>query len=361
MKYISEYRDRTWIDGLVKQIASYRDTEVTFMEVCGTHTMVINKFDIPSLLPAGIRLISGPGCPVCVTPVGYIDHAVALARQERTIITTFGDLVRVPGSTCTLEKVRAEGADVRIVYSIMEALALARQYPGQRVIFLAIGFETTAPATAAGILQARQEQLQNFFVLSAHKVMPPALEMLVTEGIRIDGYLCPGHVSVITGEEIYRPIPEKYALGCVIAGFEPADILLAILWLLEQVREGKPRVENAYKRVVKEQGNPRALAMMDRVFEPVDTVWRGLGLVKNSGLVLRDPFASLDAARMIQVNVEQPREPHGCICGNVLKGLSSPADCKLFKKVCTPENPVGACMVSSEGSCQAAYRYESYG
>jgi len=361
MKYISEYRDRIWMNTLAGQIASCRDMEVTFMEVCGTHTAAISRFGIKTLLPAGIRLISGPGCPVCVTPVGFIDHAVGLARQQQTIITTFGDLLRVPGSTTSLEKVRAEGADVRMVYSVMEALELAHRYPDRQVIFLAIGFETTAPATAAGILCATQEKPGNFFILSAHKVMPPALEMLATEGVSIDGYLCPGHVSVITGEEIYRTIPEKYGLGCVIAGFEPADILLAILMLLRQVSEGNPRVENAYKRAVKPQGNPRALAMMNRVFEPVDTTWRGLGMVKNSGLELREEFASLDAARMIGIDLEPSREPRGCICGDILKGISKPADCNLFSKVCCPENPVGACMVSSEGSCQAAYRYEQYG
>ena len=361
MKYISEYRDRALINGLAREIALYGDLQVTFMEVCGTHTMAIHRHDIRSVLPAGVRLISGPGCPVCVTPVGYIDHAIALASRENTIITTFGDLLRVPGSTSTLQEARAAGADVRIVYSITEALTLARQNPGQQIIFLAVGFETTAPATAAGILQAVQERLQNFLVLSAHKVMPPALELLVSEDFSIDGYLCPGHVSVITGEEIYRPIPERYDTGCVIAGFEPADILLAVLQLLKQVREGKPRVENAYKRAVKKHGNPRAREIMNRVFQSEDTLWRGLGIVKKSGLMLREEFSSLDAAGMIQIDIEPSREPQGCICGDILRGVSEPADCRLFKNVCRPEKPVGACMVSAEGSCQAAFRYGNDG
>ncbi|HDS06836.1 MAG TPA: hydrogenase formation protein HypD [Bacteroides sp.] len=361
MKYISEYRDRQVIDRLAGQIASFRDTKAVFMEVCGTHTMSIHRFDIPSLLPAGLRLLSGPGCPVCVTPVGYMDHAIALARQGKHIIATFGDLVRVPGSTSTLEKARAEGADVRTVYSITEALELARTHPGRKVIFLAIGFETTAPATAAGVLQAQKEQLRNFCILSAHKVMPPALEMLASEGVKIDGYLCPGHVSVITGEEIYRFIPRKYGVGCVIAGFEPADILLAILLLLKQVTDGKPRVENAYKRAVRKEGNPKAREMMESVFRPVDTEWRGLGMVKKSGLVLREEFASMDAAGQIRVMVEPPVEPQGCICGQILKGIAAPSDCPLFGKMCHPGNPVGACMVSSEGTCQNAFKFQSDG
>lgn len=361
MKYVSEYRNRQVIDRLADRIAFFRDTEAVFMEVCGTHTMSIRRFDIPSLLPAGIRLVSGPGCPVCVTPVGYMDHAIALARERQHIIATFSDLVRVPGSTSTLEKTRAEGADVRTVYSVTEALELARAHPGRKVIFLAIGFETTAPATAAGILQAQKEQLTNFYILSAHKVMPPALEMLASEGVKIDGYLCPGHVSVITGEEIYRFIPLKYGVGCVIAGFEPADILLAILMLLKQVSDGKPRVENAYRRAVGKEGNPKALEMMEKVFRPEDTEWRGLGTVKKSGLVLRDEFAYMDAAGQIHVKVEPPVEPEGCICGKILRGVAAPSDCPLFGKTCHPGNPVGACMVSPEGTCQNAFKFQSDG
>jgi hydrogenase expression/formation protein HypD len=293
--------------------------------------------------------------------VGYIDHAIALASREKTIITTFGDLLRVPGSSTTLQEARAAGADVRVVYSITEALTLARQNPLQRIIFLAVGFETTAPATAAGILQAVQERLKNFLILSAHKVMPPALELLVSGDFTIDGFLCPGHVSVITGEDIYRAIPGKYGTGCVIAGFEPADILLAVLHLLKQVREGIPGVENAYKRAVRKNGNPRAREIMNRVFQQEDTPWRGLGMVEKSGLMLRDEFRYLDAAGMIRVEPEPSREPRGCICGEILRGISEPADCTLFRKVCRPEKPVGACMVSAEGSCQAAFRYGNDG
>ncbi|MBN2639878.1 MAG: hydrogenase formation protein HypD [Bacteroidales bacterium] len=358
MKYIDEYRDGDVVKQLKDEIVRISTKPVQFMEVCGGHTMSIQKFGIPSLLPENVQLISGPGCPVCVTSRSYIDKAIAISRRDDVIITTYGDLIRVPGSTSTLEKERAKGANIQVVYSIMDALMIAQKNRRKKVVFLGIGFETTTPASAAGILKAKVAGLFNFSVFSAHKVMPPAMAALIDEGVPIDGYIGPGHVSTITGQSIYEDIPKKYGMGVVISGFEPVDLMQSILMLVKQIEDNEPKVEIQYTRVVKPEGNIKAQQMMEEVFEPRDDWWRGLGILKDSGLKIRDEYAEHDTERIFSdVEVEPLIEPKGCICGEILKGLKKPKDCKLFGKVCNPLNPVGSCMVSSEGSCQAYYLY----
>lgn len=356
--YISEFRDADLCAKLVSLINA-SSGEYRFMEVCGGHTMAIQRFGIPGLLRSDIHLLSGPGCPVCVSPVGFIDHAIALSRKPQVLIATYGDLIRVPGSTSSLEKERAEGADIRIVYSILDALVLAKQHPDREIVFPAIGFETTAPATAAGLLRAKEQQLSNFSILSAHKTMQPALHALAGEGIPIQGYIAPGHVSVITGTSIYRQIPERFGLSVVIAGFEPLDLLQTIYMLIQQQKENRPGVEIQYRRAVKEEGNLKAQALMNRVFRPVDDRWRGLGVLEESGLALQDEFAAYDAGKKFSVSIEEEKEQTACICGSIMKGLNTPLDCPLFGRSCKPENPVGACMVSHEGACHAYYRYNN--
>jgi len=359
MKYIDEYRDKKIVQKLVEQIRIISKKQVAFMEVCGGHTMSIQKFGIPSLIPSTIKLLSGPGCPVCVTDRKYIDQAIAYCRLSNVIITTFGDLIRVPGSTSTLDIEKANGADIRIVYSSLEAIKIAEQNPDKRVIFLAIGFETTAPGTAAAIIDANTKKINNFYVYSAHKVMPPAMSALIDEGVNINGYMSPGHVSAITGSEIYKDIADKYGLAVVISGFEPVDLLQSIYMLVKQVEENDPKVEIQYKRVVCEKGNPKALEIIDKVFEPRDDWWRGLGVLNSSGLGIRDKYSTFDAEKNIKVDVEPTLEDKACICGSILKGLNTPKDCRLFGKACTPVNPIGACMVSNEGACAAYYKYNN--
>lgn len=357
MKYIDEYRDKKLVEKLQSQIKALSVKPVTFMEVCGGHTWAIQKFGIPSLLPDNIKLVSGPGCPVCVTGRRFIDHAIALCRLKEVIMTTYGDLMRVPGSTSSLSLEKSKGCDVRMVYSVLDALKMARENPAKKVVFLGIGFETTAPASAAGIINAAKENLNNFFVLSSHKIMPPAMGALIDEGVAISGYIAPGHVSVITGAKIYSGIPQKYAVGCVISGFEPVDILQSVYMLVRQVENNDCKVEIQYKRAVNYEGNLKAQRMMDDVFTLRDDWWRGLGTLPDSGLGINNTYSNYDAEKMFEVEVEPTREDKGCICGLILKGLNKPTDCKLFGKVCTTSNPVGACMVSHEGACNAYFRF----
>jgi len=357
MKYIDEYRDRDLVLSLATEIKKISRHPVTFMEVCGGHTMSIQRFGIPSLLPSHIRLLSGPGCPVCVTSRRYIDQAIAYSRLPDTIITTYGDLIRVPGSTSSLDHEKARGADIRIVLSTMDALEIASANRNKKIIFLGIGFETTAPASATAIIAAHRRGLDNFFLFSAHKIMPPAMTALIDEGVKIDGYIAPGHVSTITGSSIYRDISEKFGLGCVISGFEPVDLMESILMLVRQFETGKPAVEIQYKRAVRPEGNVRARDILKEVFELRADWWRGLGILPGSGYGIRPEHARYDAEKMIAVIVEPTKEDRGCICGDILKGTRNPKDCKLFGKACTPQNPVGACMVSHEGACQAHYRF----
>jgi len=361
MEYISGFRRPELIGRVleaIKEEAGKLDGTVTFMEVCGTHTMAIARFGIRSMLPENIRLISGPGCPVCVTPNPYIDRAIAISRLSDVIVATFGDMMRVPGSSSSLERERANGADVRVVYSTIDALQIARDNPFKKVVFLGVGFETTAPTVASAAKLAREEGLTNFYILSAHKTIPPAMEALgEAEDVNLDGFICPGHVSTIIGSRPYEPIARKHKLPCVIAGFEPLDILLAVWMLLRQVNEGRAEVEIEYSRVVKPEGNPKAVKVMMEVFEPCDSTWRGIGTIPGSGLKLREEFYEMDAEEAFDVEVEPTREHPGCICGQILRGVKEPTDCPLFGKVCTPRTPVGACMVSSEGTCAAYYKY----
>jgi len=357
MKFIDEYRDKTLVLRLADQIRAFSDVSWTFMEVCGGHTMAFYKFGLPALLPENIRLLSGPGCPVCVTDSRYIDQAVAYSRIPDVIVTTFGDLMRVPGSTSNLSKEKALGADVRTVYSSLEALEIAKETPEKRVIFLGIGFETTAPTSAAAILEASEQGILNFFLFSAHKIMPPAMAALIDEGIAIHGYMCPGHVSTITGTAIYEPLVERYGVSCVISGFEPVDMMQSIAMLVKQQATHKPAVEIQYSRAVTPEGNRKAQALMQEVFAPRDDWWRGLGVLPDSGLKVRDTYQHHDAEIMIPVEVEETREIPGCICGEILKGVKTPQDCQLFAHACTPVSPVGTCMVSNEGACAAYYRY----
>jgi hydrogenase expression/formation protein HypD len=357
MKYIDEYRDKSIVLDLVDRIRSISIKEIALMEVCGGHTMSIQKFGIPYLLPHTIRLVSGPGCPVCVSSKKFIDQAIVYAAMKDVIITTFGDLIRVPGSTSSLEKEKANGADVRIVYSPLMAVELAKQNPGKKVIFLGIGFETTSPTSAAAVVNAHREKVNNFYLFSSHKIMPPAMAALIDDGVKINGYICPGHVSTITGSGIYEPIAQKYNLGCVISGFEPVDILQTIWMLVKQFEEGEAKVEIQYKRVVRPECNVKAQQFMNDVFELRDDWWRGLGIIPSSGMKVSEKYKDHDAEFMFPVDVPEPVEPKGCICGEILKGLKNPKECKLFGTACTPSDPIGACMVSSEGACQAYYKY----
>jgi hydrogenase expression/formation protein HypD len=360
MKYIDEFRDRQKVDSLIRQIQSLSKTNVVLMEVCGGHTWAIQKFGIPSLLPPTIRLVSGPGCPVCVTDRKFIDHAVALSRLSGVIITTYGDLMRVPGSSSTLSNEKSRGADVRMVYSVLDALKIAEENPDKKIIFLGVGFETTTPPSAAGLMNAMKKNLKNFFLLSSHKIMPPAMGALIDEGVKISGYIAPGHVSVITGTSIYDPIPASYAVGCVVSGFEPVDILQSVLMLVRQVETNDFKVEIQYRRAVTREGNVKARQAIAEVFELRDDWWRGLGTLPQSGLGVNEKYAMFDAERIFNVDIEPTREDKGCICGEILKGLKLPNDCKLFGKVCNSSNPVGACMVSHEGACNAYYRFGSF-
>lgn len=360
MNLFAPFRDpvlaRGQLAAIARQVEDYPGT-MTLMEVCGTHTMAIAQHGIRALLPAQIRLVSGPGCPVCVTPVTYVDHAVALARRPDTIIATFGDMVRVPGSSSSLQREQAAGATVRVVYSPLDAVALAGNHPGQTVVFLGVGFETTAPTIAGAIVTARRQGLHNFLVLCAHKTIPMPMTVLASDpALQVDGYLCPAHVSAIIGANAYRSLAERYHVPCVITGFEPLDILQGVLMLARQLVADEARVETQYRRVVKPEGNRKAQALLAEVFEPGTAQWRGLGEIPGSGLRLRPEYADFDA-RQLPVVIEAPREAAGCRCGEILKGQVLPRDCPLFGSTCTPEDPVGACMVSSEGTCAAEYKY----
>ena len=342
----------------ITRLAKQLGRTIRFMEVCGTHTMAAFRTGLRSLLPEQIKLLSGPGCPVCVTPTDYVNRAVALARQPDILVTTFGDMIKVPGTEASLEQARAQGAAIRVVYSPLDALAEAQANPSRTVVFLGVGFETTAPTTAWALQRARQEA-PNFFVLCGHKTMPRAMAAILEAGeCAVEGFICPGHVSVITGTQMYEFIARDHQVPCVVTGFEGADLAEGILMLLRQRLQGRAVVEVQYTRSVEREGNPKARAALDEVFEPCDAEWRGFGTIPGSGLSLKGPYVAHDAGRLLR-NVVLPasREPIGCRCGEVLRGLIPPSDCPLFGKVCTPDNPIGACMVSSEGACAAYHRY----
>ncbi|MGA1867735.1 MAG: hydrogenase formation protein HypD [bacterium] len=362
MKYIDEYRDRTLATKLIDSIKSVTDgiySPVTLMEICGTHTVAISKYGIRQLLPKNIRIISGPGCPVCVTPLGEIDAALELSSIDNVILTTFGDMLHVPGTSGSLEELRATGRDIRIVYSSLDSLKIAADNPHKQVIFLGVGFETTAPGSARTIHRAHQMKLENFSLLCLHKLVPPALKALLSlDENRINGFICPGHVSVIIGAHVYELLT-RAGKAAVVTGFEPLDILEGLWLLLKQIEAGTPKVDIQYSRVVTWSGNTYAQKEMERVFEPCDVSWRGLGKIPESGLKIRDPFAFYDAARRFKVKAVHKNDPPGCCCGEILRGMKTPHDCPLFGKKCTPAEPVGPCMVSNEGACAAYYRYAS--
>ncbi len=359
LTYLDEFRSAPQVQRLLDELIERRGSELKIMEVCGTHTMAISRYGIRQAAPKGITLISGPGCPVCVTANSDIDRFIEMSMLPGVIATSFGDMLRVPGTRMGLAEARSRGADVRIVYSPLDALRMARENPSKHVVFFGVGFETTAPTVAATLLEARDQGINNFFVQSVHKLVPPALEALCSmPDLAIDTFLCPGHVTAIIGPQAYKPVAEEFGIPCVIAGFEPIDVLQSLIMLAAQVDEGRSEVELQYSRGVRPDGNPQAMALMLSVFEPADAEWRGLGNIPGSGLILRDEFSDHDAAVRFQVDVSYSREPRGCICGDILTGIHTPPHCRLFRKVCTPDHPVGPCMVSSEGTCAAYYQYE---
>jgi hydrogenase expression/formation protein HypD len=370
------FRDPAAARALARAIRTRSTRPARLMEFCGGHTHAILRLGIPTLLPPTVELRSGPGCPVCVTSAGDLDWAIALARVKDVILTTFGDMIRVPGSAPpqspprgggeapkgqggrTLAQAKAEGADVRVVYSPLDALRVARENPGRPVIFLGIGFETTAPMVASVVLAAEMEGLENFYVFSTHKLTPPATHAILNAGeVALDGIIGPGHVTTIIGAEAWRFLPDDYGIPCAIAGFEPLDILRAVLALVEMVEDGQPDVANAYTRSVRLEGNSAAQQAMARVFEVAAADWRGFGPVPASGLRIREEYGRFDAARAFPLDVPPAREHPGCRCGEVLRGVLLPTECALFGKVCMPQNPIGPCMVSAEGACAAYYKY----
>lgn len=354
----SAFKDPKLARGLIETIHRLAPEHATLMEVCGTHTVAIARNGIRDLMPEGLRLASGPGCPVCVTCNRDIDTVIALARIPNVTITTFGDMTRVPGSTSSLLAEQAAGRSVEIVYSPLDALAFAKAHPEREVVFVGVGFETTTPLVAMAIKRAKAMGLSNFTVFAAHKNMPGALELLVGDPtLELDALILPGHVSTIIGAEPYRFLAEKYGIPGVITGFEPVDVLQGIAMLVRQLHEGRAEIEIAYARGVMPEGNPVALAAIDEVFETCTATWRGLGDIPGSGYRIREEFADFDAVRRFEPDVEPTRDPKGCRCGDVLRARIAPNECPLFRAVCTPENPVGPCMVSSEGSCAAYYRY----
>ena len=360
MRYVDEFRDPDAARRLSERIADAARAAgrtLRFMEVCGGHTMAIHRFGLPHLLPESIELLSGPGCPVCVTPTTYVDRAVELGR-DGAVLTTFGDLYRVPGSDGSLEEAVAGGLDVRIVYSPRDALKVAREEPARGVVFLGIGFETTVPTVAATMLEARETGLGNFRVLSGHKTMPRALRALVeAPQVAVDGFILPGHVTAVIGTQPYEFLPAEFGTACCVSGFEPTDILMAVLSLARQCAAGAPQVDNQYPRAVPAGGNPLARGIVEQVFEPADCQWRGIGPIPGSGLDVRDEWAEMRA------EAPDPAAPSAdfgaCRCAEVLRGVIRPPECPLFGKACVPDSPVGPCMVSSEGSCAAFFKYGS--
>ncbi len=358
MRFVDEFHDPVLAGKLANRIRTASTKPAQFMEFCGGHTHAILRYGIRDLLPATVTMNSGPGCPVCVTSPHDIDTAIAAALIPGVIVATYGDLIRVPGSHDSLERARARGADVRVVYSALDALTIASQHPGNQVVLLGIGFETTAPTAAASILEARKRGLANYRVLSLLKLTPPVMHALLARGeTRIDGIVCPGHVSVVIGTRPYGFIPRDFGVACAVSGFEPLDILRAIDVLVEQVESGAPAVANAYSRAVSVGGNETACRLIGDVFAPCDASWRGIGTVPGSGLALRPEYAAFDASVAFDLHVEEPEEPAGCRCGDVLRGSLTPPECALYGAACTPTHPIGPCMVSHEGACAAHFAY----
>ncbi len=359
---LSGFRDPEVARGLIEAIHATATSPVKLMEVCGTHTVAIAKNGLREVMPQNVTLLSGPGCPVCVTANRDIDTAIEFGRQPGVILATFGDMMKVPGSYSSLSAEKADGRDVRVVYSPLDALDIAASSPDSHVVFLGVGFETTAPTIASAIQQAAARGLDNFSVFSVHKTVPEALRALVNDpDVEVNGLILPGHVSAIIGLEPYRFLAEEFGVPSVITGFEPVDVLQGVLMLLRQLAEGRPAVEIGYKRGVPPEGNPAALGKMWEVFEPSDAEWRGIGVIPGTGMAIRSEYSRFDALERVPVSPPEPKETPGCQCGEVLRGVTLPFECRLFAKACTPERPIGPCMVSSEGSCSAYYRYTDYG
>lgn len=360
MRFDTDFRRPEGAGRLLDAIRGLDLPPVRVMEVCGTHTMAIARAGLKQVLPPHIKLVSGPGCPVCVTPAAAMDQVLELASRPGITIATYGDLMKVPGSLRgdDLRRRKALGADVRVVYSPMDALDMAENQPQRQVVFLGVGFETTAPGTALAVLEAKKRALSNFSLLSLLKRTPPALRaLLAREDVAIDALLCPGHVATILGADAFGFLPEEYGLPAVVAGFETGDLLYGVYALLKQIQAGAPQLENEYTRAVSDGGNTAAMAVMDQVLEPKASLWRGLGLIPDSGLALRPEFASYDAAKQFALPPVTRDAPTPCRCGDVICGLIEPAQCPLFGTICTPDAPTGPCMVSGEGACAAAYHY----
>ena len=361
MKYVDEYRDAKKAKSLSAMInAEAGRGRYKIMEVCGTHTAAIRRFGLKSLLAKNIELISGPGCPVCVTSDGYLRNTMSLLKNKNILLATYPDMLRVPVDSTSLEMERSRGADIRAVNSALEALDLAKTFPRREVVFLGVGFETTAPGTAIVLETAKKEKIDNFSVYSGHKTIPEALCALAQDkDLAINGFLLPGHVSAIIGLSGYKPMMKRLKLPCVISGFEPLDILLSIYEIVKAVNRKEPILENEYKRIVEEGGNHKAMALLDKVFEKKDGFWRGLGMIKKSELVPKAAFAAFDAARRYVLKKESAADTsrHSCLCAEVLKGKIEPPRCTFFSKSCTPQTPKGPCMVSREGTCRSFFEY----
>jgi hydrogenase expression/formation protein HypD len=358
MKYLDEYRDERLAAKIVDEIRRTVTRPWVLMEVCGGQTHSIVRYGLDNLLPAEVELVHGPGCPVCVTSLEMIDRAHAIARQPNVIFCSFGDMLRVPGSNGDLFRIKAEGGDVRVVYSPLDCLKIAEATPRKQVVFFAIGFETTAPANAMSVWQARAQGIRNFSVLVSHVLVPPAMTgILESPENRVQAFLGPGHVCAIAGWVEYEPIAERYRVPVVITGFEPIDILQGVLMAVRQLEQGRSELENGYARAVRREGNPQAREIIDRVFRVCDRAWRGIGVIPRSGFALSPEFSDYDAARIFEVEHICSVEPEICISGEILKGLKKPMDCPAFGTQCTPETPLGATMVSAEGACAAYYSY----
>jgi len=358
LRYITEFRQPELAKGLISHIRQHSKTPARLMEFCGGHTVTIFRYGIRQALPSTLEMVSGPGCPVCVTANADIDKTIALAQIPDVIIATFGDMMKVPGSRSSLQEAKANGADVRMVYSTMDALDMAEANPTRPVVFVGIGFETTAPTIAASVLQAEADGIDNYYVLSQHKLSPPAIRTLLDSGeVKLGGLICPGHVSTVIGSQAWEFVARDYGIPCVVAGFEPVDVLQCVDMLVEQVEKGECRVETAYSRGVHPEGNQQALKLMGQVFQVCPAQWRGMGEIPGSGLRLRKEYERFDVEAAFTLDPGPTDEPEGCICGDILRGVNTPLDCKLYGKTCTPEHPVGPCMVSSEGSCSAYYLY----
>ncbi len=358
---LTKAEERAFAKELVQKIGELAATtgrKLRFMEVCGTHTVAIFRAGLRQILPDSVELVSGPGCPVCVTPDDYMDKAIAYAQRDDVIIATFGDMLKVPGSKSSLNEAKTNGADIRIVYSPMDSIQIAKDNPDKKVIFLAVGFETTAPTAAATVLAAEQQGITNLYMLSAQKLVPPVMEALLNdEEVHVDGFILPGHVSVVTGTGVYEPVIDKYHVPGVVTGFEPLQILRGLYRLVQQVVNGEAKVENEYTDVVKTEGNPVSMAITNKVYESCDTGWRGMGTVPLSGLKMKAEYARFDIEQVLPLEVETVTKKTACRCGEVLRGIVTPKECPLFGKACVPTHAIGPCMVSVEGVCAAWYKY----